>query len=128
MNQSDSRVRQLSESATSAVSVEEREKLKKLSQEFESVFLDLVMQSMRKTIQKSELTDGGAGEEVFRSMLDQEYSKIISQQNLTGIAGTIEKDLLKLLEVQNSTNNAMDGRKSYGVQGLQNPAKRATID
>ena len=95
------------------VSPEDRQKLKDLSQEFEAVFLDLVFQSMRKTVPKGELTDGGAGEDIFRSMLDQEYSKTMSKQNLTGIASTIEKDLLKLMEIQNTTRKIQEGLKQY---------------
>lgn len=96
------------------VSSEDRQKIKELSQEFEAVFLDLVFQSMRKTVPKSEMTDGGAGEEVFRSMLDQEYSKTMSKQNLTGIAATIEKDMLKLMEVHATTAQIKEGLKQYG--------------
>lgn len=68
-------------------------KLKELSQEFEAIFLDLMLQSMRKSVPKSELMNGGNGEDMFRSMLDSEYAKTMAQGNMTGLSDAIEKAL-----------------------------------
>lgn len=72
----------------------EQEAIKKLSQEFESVFLGLVLKSMRDTVPKSGLIDGGNGEAVFSSMLDTEYAKAMSKQGSAGLSEMIEKQLL----------------------------------
>ena len=72
----------------------ETEAIKKLSQEFESVFLGIVLKSMRDTVPKSELIDGGNGEAVFRSMLDTEYAKAMAKQGSAGLSEMIEKQLL----------------------------------
>ena len=103
----------------SHVTAEDREKLREVSEEFESVFLDLVLKSMRNTVPKSELMDGGNGEEIFRSMLDTEHAKNMAKQRMTGIASTIEKDLLKAMEVQSASRTKEDGLKAYADKGLR---------
>ena len=44
--------------------------IKKLSDEFEGIFLEIVLKSMRDTVDKSQFIDGGNGEQIFQSMLD----------------------------------------------------------
>ena len=74
------------------------DQIKKLSEEFEAIFLEIVLKSMRDSVQKSDFIDGGNGEEIFRSMLDSEYSKSLASQRSTGLAESIEKHLLGLIE------------------------------
>lgn len=74
--------------------------IKKLSDEFESIFLEIVLKSMRETVDKSKLTDGGNGEQIFQSMLDSEYAKNLSSQRTSGIADSIEKHLLSKMPEQ----------------------------
>ena len=74
--------------------VENESKIKKLSKEFESLFLDVVLKSMRNTVQKSGLIDGGHAENLYQSMLDSEYAKVMSEQGNNGLAEMIEKQLL----------------------------------
>lgn len=69
-------------------------KIKKLSEEFEAIFMQIVLKSMRQAVQKSGLVDGGNGEEIFRSMLDQEYAKAFATQRSSGLADAIERHLL----------------------------------
>jgi len=53
-------------------------KLLEASQQFESVFINQVLQEMDKTIERSELMHGGAGEEMFRGLFYQEIAKNIA--------------------------------------------------
>ncbi len=81
------------------------EAVKKLSSEFEAVFLEIVLKSMRDSVQKSEFIDGGNGEEIFRSMLDGEYARSLAKQAPTGLAASIEQHLLGMMtESPNYTN------------------------
>ena len=41
------------------------------------------------------MTNGGHGEEVFRSMLDQEYAAAAAKRNSLGLAPMIEKDIIR---------------------------------
>ncbi|PCJ59669.1 MAG: hypothetical protein COA79_09705 [Planctomycetota bacterium] len=43
--------------------------------EFQGLLVNMMLSSMRATIPKNELTNGGQGEEIFQQMLDTEYSK-----------------------------------------------------
>ena len=69
------------------------EDLRKLSEDFESLFLDIVLKSMRKSVQKSGFIDGGNAEEMYRSMLDSEYAKIMAEDRMTGMSEIIFKQL-----------------------------------
>jgi len=92
----------LSDQRQSRVSSDENlqsvEQIKKLSEEFEAIFLEIVLKSMRDSVQKSDFIDGGNGEEIFRSMLDSEYSKSLASQRSTGLAESIESHLLGLIQ------------------------------
>lgn len=71
--------------------------IKKLSEQFESIFLEIVLKSMRDSVQKSEFMKSGSGEDIFRGMLDSEYAKSMSEQRSTGLADSIEKHLLGMM-------------------------------
>lgn len=81
-----------------AAGVTEKQRLqaKKVSQDFEALFVGMMMKSMRETVGKDKLTGGGHGDEVYRSMLDQEYAAAsVKRGGGLGIAKTIEKDIIR---------------------------------
>ncbi len=78
------------------VSEKDRAEIKKLANEFEAMFHQIMLKSMRDAVPKSELIDGGNGEDIFRSMLDTEYAKSMAEQRTSGIAASIENELLGL--------------------------------
>jgi flagellar protein FlgJ len=88
--------------------------LAKVSQEFESIFLEIVLKSMREATMKGGLVDGGNGEEVFRSMLDAEYAKEIAAQGGTGLAKAIEE---QLRTISGETQKAR-GQETYKAEKL----------
>jgi len=96
--------------------------IKRLSNEFESLFLSIVLKSMRNSVQKSGLMDGGNAEEIYRSMLDEEYAKSMAEQRHTGIADNIEEFMRKAqfdnAGIRSGVEKA-DGVKKYALQGLQ---------
>lgn len=74
----------------------QRKLAKKVSQDFEAVFVGMMMKSMRETVGKDKLTGGGHGEEVYRSMLDQEYAAAsVKRGGGLGIAKIIERDIIR---------------------------------
>lgn len=118
-----------------------RAQIKKVSEEFESIFLGIVLKSMRDTVGKSGLVDGGNAEDIYRSMLDEEYAAQMAEQRSTGIADNIENFLLDAAGLK-STSNASKAannsgqlsspskalaRKAYAGAGLQQAEKQATI-
>jgi flagellar protein FlgJ len=74
----------------------QRRQAKKVSQDFEALFVGMMMKSMRATVGKDKLTGGGHGDEVYRSMLDQEYANAsVKGGGGLGIAKIIEKDIIR---------------------------------
>ena len=109
-----------------------RTRIKELSQEFESVFLEMLTSNMRKSVPKSGLTSGGNGEDIFQGLLDSEYAKSLSSQKMTGLAAAVEKQLLGMIgeapgEIDNSVQKAQ-GLKTYALQTLRPEAKQGKID
>jgi flagellar protein FlgJ len=68
---------------------------KKVAQEFEAMFVGMMLKSMRETVGKDKLTGGGHGEETFRSLLDQEYAAAATRNGGVGLAQMIEKELTR---------------------------------
>lgn len=85
------------QSGSAAVLTEkERQKIKKVAQDFEGLIVGMMMKSMRATVGKDKLTGGGHGEEVYRSMLDQEYANAaVKRSGGVGLAKTIERDIIR---------------------------------
>ena len=76
--------------------------IKQLAEEFESLFIGIVLKSMRDTVPKDGMINGGNAEDIYRSMLDTEYSKQMAQQRSTGLANNIEEYLLKAYKTSNT--------------------------
>ncbi|MEN9835490.1 MAG: peptidoglycan hydrolase FlgJ, partial [Pseudomonadota bacterium] len=64
----------------SKVNDRDRATIKKAAEDFESLFLNIVLKSMRDTVQKSGLIDGGNAEDIYKSLLDDEYAKMMAAQ------------------------------------------------
>ena len=60
---------------------------------FESLFLNEIMKNMRKTLPQDGLLNQGFANNVFNSMLDQEYSQIASKSGQLGLADVIARQL-----------------------------------
>jgi flagellar protein FlgJ len=81
---------------SSVVTDKQRQLAKKVSQDFEGLFVGMMMKSMRATVGKDTLTGGGHGEDVYRSMLDQQYADAsVKRGGGLGLAKLIEKDIIR---------------------------------
>jgi flagellar protein FlgJ len=79
---------------TNKIENKEKEDLKKVSQDFEALFLKKLFDEMDKTVdRKDSLFDGGNAEEIFRGMLNDERAKSISKSGGIGLADLIYKQL-----------------------------------
>lgn len=65
--------------------VKEDKELLKVCQEFESLFVHMMLKEMRSTIPDGGLTEKSKGREIFQDMYDQELAKEISQSQDQGI-------------------------------------------
>ena len=68
------------------------------SKEYESVFISQFLGSMFSGIKTDELTGGGQGEEMFRSLMINEFGKSIEQRGGFGLATHMKAQLLKSQE------------------------------
>lgn len=91
------KARQLQRQVTTGAGLSEkqRQQAKKVSQDFEGLFVGMMVKSMRETVGKDKLTGGGHGEEVYRSMLDQQYTDAVVKRGGFGLAKQVEKDIIR---------------------------------
>jgi len=68
--------------------------IRKVAVEFQSLFVEMMLKSMRETVNKEKLTGGGHGEEVYGSLLDREYATAISRRGNIGLAEMIEQQMI----------------------------------
>jgi Rod binding domain-containing protein len=71
-----------------------RAEIKKAAEEFQSLFIEMMLKSMRDTVKQDSLTGGGHGEEVYGSLLDREYAMAISRRGNIGLADMVERQML----------------------------------
>jgi flagellar protein FlgJ len=69
------------------------EAIREAARTFESLFLNEIMKNMRKTLPQDGLLNQGFANNVFNSMLDQEYSQIASKSGQLGLADVIARQL-----------------------------------
>ncbi len=107
--------------------------VKKLAREFESIFLEQMFRSMRSSVQKSGLIDGGNAEEIYTSMLDSEYAKEMSAQGNAGLAQMIERQLMQSMGIKSEASGtasrraAINGYERGGAHPLRPERKEVTI-
>ncbi|MEJ0062798.1 MAG: rod-binding protein [Alphaproteobacteria bacterium] len=75
------------------------ERAGKAAKEFEAMFATQMLSPMWETVPVDEETGGGHGEEVFRTMMLQEYGKIVAAGDSLGLASTIKQQMLQHQEI-----------------------------
>lgn len=68
------------------------------AQDFESQFISSMFQSMFKGLKTDETFGGGQGEEMFRSLLVDQYSQEMAKSGGIGLADTVYSEIIKLQE------------------------------
>lgn len=76
-----------------------RAAIRQTAEEFESLFLGQMFDHMYAGVDTNGPFGGGPAEKIFRSLLVQEYGKIIARSGGTGIADSVERQLLQLQEI-----------------------------
>ena len=71
---------------------------RKVAQDFEAYFMSQFVDRMFQGIPKDSLSGSGNGEEIFRSLLSQEYGKAMSSRG-SGIADQVYREIIKTQEV-----------------------------
>lgn len=95
-NMAQSIERPYSQDAPSLNSKTKREdsELKSACRQFEAFFLQDLLKTMRESIPKTRLLDGGRGEDVYRSLLDHEWAKKMASAGGIGLARILYERLM----------------------------------
>ena len=72
--------------------VDGEDELREAAKQFEAVFMSQLLKQMRSTVHKEEMFHGGAGEDIFTEMLDEEFAQKMSVRG-TGIADMLYRQL-----------------------------------
>jgi Rod binding domain-containing protein len=73
---------------------------KKTAQQFEGVLISQMLNDMFEGVKTDGMFGGGEGEEMFRSLMVDEYGKQIAAQGGIGLTAAITKQLLSHQEVK----------------------------
>jgi flagellar protein FlgJ len=76
------------------------EAVKKAAKDFEAMFMTSMLESMTAGTKTDKMFGGGQAEQLYRSMLNQEYGKAIAAHGSLGIADAIQREMLKMQERQ----------------------------
>ena len=76
------------------------EAAERTAEDFEAFFLAQMFEHMFAGIEPDALFGGGEGEGIYRSMMFQEYGKAVAKQGGIGMSDLVQKEILKLQEVQ----------------------------
>lgn len=75
-------------------------KIREAAQEFEAVFLSQMLKPMFEGISSAPPFGGGQSEEMYRSLMMDEYGKSIAKAGGIGIADQVMREMIKLQEGQ----------------------------
>ncbi|HEV2674066.1 MAG TPA: rod-binding protein [Aliidongia sp.] len=70
----------------------------KTAKEYEAGFVSAMLESMFAGIKTNKMFGGGSAEEMYRSLLNQEYGKAVAARGTLGIADAIKREMLHLQE------------------------------
>lgn len=70
------------------------------AENFETFFLSQSLDSMFAGVETDSLFGGGEGENVYRSLLNQEYAKVAAKSGGVGIADAVQREILRMQEAQ----------------------------
>lgn len=69
------------------------DKIKQACGDFEAIFIKQMLDSMRKTVDKTSLLGGGMAEEIFEDMIYDEYAKKMSNTGNFGLKEILYRQL-----------------------------------
>ena len=95
--------------------IDSEKEMEKVARDFESVFVNKLLESMRKAIPKSGLLDSSALD-MYQSMMDQEMAKNMSERKGMGLGEMVYKDLSRLDKVFREESISSSALKMPTVQ------------
>lgn len=77
------------------------EELMKACKDFEALFVKQMLDTMKKTVNKSGLLEGGQSEKIFEDMLYQKYAEKMTETADFGIADTMYRQMVQIKPAAN---------------------------
>lgn len=102
--------------------------VKKAAQQFEALFMQMVLKSMRDAVPKSGMFDSSA-EQMFTGMLDQQLATKVASSG-TGLADVIAKQLARYMPAQKAPTDAApaDAAKPAANSNVSAAVRRTAIE
>ncbi|HET6159658.1 MAG TPA: rod-binding protein [Dongiaceae bacterium] len=88
----------LRQDAPPAIDTKDQAKAKAAAQDFEAFFVTHAFEDMFAELSSDPLFGGGEGEDMFKSLLLQEYGKQVAKAGGIGVSDMVQKQLLLLQE------------------------------
>jgi flagellar protein FlgJ len=92
------------------------------AQQFEAMFLQMMMKTMRDATPKSDLVES-AGKDTFEAMFDKEVSVSMAKRNALGLADMLVKHMPDTSAPPASTAALLEARQNKGMSLKPEPAK-----
>jgi len=99
--------------------IDSEKDMEKVARDFESVFVNKLLESMRKSVPKSGLLDSSALD-MYQSMMDQEMAKNMSERKGMGLGEMVYKDLSRLDKVFRGESISSSAIKMPIIQKTEN--------
>ena len=98
---------------------DQEKKVRGAAQEFEAFFIGQMMEHMMAGLETDPLFGGGHGEQMWRSMLNQEYGKELAKSGRLGIADHVMRGMLAAQEERDAAaaGTAAPARKAQAKTG-----------
>lgn len=102
---------------------DESQAVKETAQQFEAMFIQMMVKSMRETVDKGELSDSN-GQETFENMFDREVAHQMAKRGSFGLADMLVKDHERRSQML-STADALQAREAAApaLKALHAPAQ-----
>jgi flagellar protein FlgJ len=103
--------------------IDSEKDMEKVARDFESVFVNKLLESMRKAVPKSGLLDSSALD-MYQSMMDQEMAKNMSERKGMGLGEMVYKDLSRLDKVFRGESISSSSIKMPTAQKTENTLEK----
>lgn len=93
-----------------AKNLKTKDEVKSAAEDFEAFFLSKMMETMFEGISPNSMFGGGHAEEIYRSMLINEYGKTMAKTGNVGVADYVMNSILEMQEME--SKGFIDGNKT----------------
>ncbi|RLB11721.1 MAG: flagellar biosynthesis protein FlgJ [Deltaproteobacteria bacterium] len=81
----------------------EQAKLKEVCRQFEAIFIEYMLKTMRRSIPKSSLFKRENAEQIYTSLFDEKVAEKVAEAKGVGLADMLYKELSKLIPERTET-------------------------